>query len=279
MPEKRFIWVGLVGFLLAPWVAPSTALAAKPRIAVLAVAADQLSVAVRAKLDTALAGGLAASGADVVDATATGKRVDDKGLAGCETSTCRVAVAEATGARYLMRGSVESMGRSYTVRLEMIDGLTGGVIGMREDRCEICTEADVYETASLSASSLKAEVWKRGGGKPGALPGPGQELPLGGDPAGSGGASADMPTLVTPAPSYPAAPRWRTLAWMGVGAGAIAIGAGVYFLSLDGEYTCTSHLPMAGCKNTWSTRPGSFTAIGAGALAVALGTTLLIGRF
>jgi hypothetical protein len=297
MPEKRFIWVGLIGLLLSPWVTLSAAHAAKPRIAVMAVTADQLSVAVRAKLDNALAGGLAASGADVVDAVATGKRVDDKGLAGCETSTCRVAIAEATGARYLMRGSVESMGRSYTVRLEMIDGVSGGVIGMREDRCEICTESDVYETASMSASTLKSDIWKRAGktgtttgtttgtsAAAGTATGNGQangtDLALAGNPAGAGGSASDMPTLVTPASGYPPprAPRWRTLSWMSIGAGAISIGAGVYFLSLNDELTCT-HTPKQACPRTWSTRPGSFSAIGAGVLAVALGTTLLIGRF
>src|SRR4249919_2210693 len=67
---------------------------AKPRVAVVSVTADQLSAEVRAKIDAAVAGGLAASGAEVVDSATTMKRISSKGLRDCDTSTCRMAIAE-----------------------------------------------------------------------------------------------------------------------------------------------------------------------------------------
>ena len=191
----------------------------------------------REKIAAAVAGGLAASGADVVDSAATTKGAAAKGISDCETPTCRIAIADATGARYLMRGSVETMGRSYTVHLEMIDGTTGTVIGVREDRCEICTENEAYETASVTASALKAEVVKRPAAGPKAtdvdaprcavtrrqqaIPRPVTNGEAGGAPSmvstGAEGARGrqDRP------------PRMRAWAWAAIGAGAAAIAAGI----------------------------------------------------
>ena len=278
-----------MGLLLSgPWLAVAHARGAKPRIAVMAVSADQLTAEVRSKLDAALAGGLAASGADVVDSGTTVRRVEDKGLAGCQTSTCRVAIAEATGARYVMRASVESAGRSYTVRLEMIDGITGGVIGMREDRCEICTESDVYDTASMSASSLKSEVLKgdvRKHDKGEVDPPPGTkpvaDLDHVVDPGGTD--KGGLPPIVTRddasgAQGAARGPRWRALSIVGVSAGAVAIGAGVFLLSINQYGTCNAGAGTL-CEFRYRTRAGGITLISAGALAAVLGATFLIGRF
>ena len=256
---------------------------AKPRVAVIAVTAEQLSAEVRDKIDAAVAGGLAASGADVVDSATTTRRIAAKGLRGCDTSTCRMAIAEVTGTGYLVRGSVESMGRSYTVRLEMIDGATGGVIGAREDRCEICTESEAYETASVTASALKAEVLKR----PAPATPPGDSTPparrlSAAAPPPSGAASGDAAlTLVAPPPSAPVeakAPRFSALSWIGIGTGVAAIGAGIYLTSIDGRGTC-DQWRQRNCLHHFETRNGGVALIGAGALAAALGATLLVGRF
>src|SRR5438128_249143 len=117
MPHRTY-GSGIAGFLPAILVGTVTALAAgtgagriaqaapaKPRVAVIPVTAEQLSAEVRAKIDAAVAGGLAASGAEVVDSATTIKRISAKGLRGCDTSTCRIAIAEVTGTSYLVRGS------------------------------------------------------------------------------------------------------------------------------------------------------------------------------
>jgi hypothetical protein len=275
-------WVGLAALLLGSLGLVARAHAAKPRVAVLSVAAEQLSAEVRAKIDAAVAGGLAASGAEVVDSVATTRGIAARGLVGCDTSTCRVAIAEVTGTGYLVRGSVETMGRSYTVRLEMIDGATGSVIGMREDRCEICTESEAYETASVTASALKSEVLKRPSGDDGKAS---RELTKVPDRSARGGAgdAAGTATILSPGPpvdsrAHAASPRFRGVSWVGLVAGAVALGAGVTLLSIDGNGTC-DHEPGVRCPRSYTTRTGGIALIGSGALVMTLGATLLIGRF
>ena len=219
---SRRICLGIAALILplGVWGGTARAHAARTRIAVLGVSAEQLRPEVREKIASAVAGGLAASGADVVDSAATAKGAAAKGISDCETPTCRIAIADATGARYLMRGSVQTMGRNYTVHLEMIDGTTGTVIGVREDRCEICTENEAYETASVTASALKAEVVKRP-----AAPGDGADgrkiaVTDVAYPAVKDSPAASMVSAggSTPAGDQPP-PRMRGWAWAAIGAG------------------------------------------------------------
>jgi len=258
--------------------------AARTRIAVLGVTAEQLRADVRDKIAAAVAGGLAASGAEVVDSATTARGATAKGVGTCETPTCRIAIADATGARYLMRGSVETMGRSYTVHLEMIDGTTGTVIGVREDRCEICTENEAYETASVTASALKAEIVKRPtiAGDEAAE----RKVAITGvaDPAGKGAGGAPMVSASggSPAGGEETPPRLRGWSWATMGVGAAALGAGIFLVTLDGKYTCdlpSNASPGYQCPRQYSTRGGGIALITGGALVAVLGTALLVGRF
>jgi TolB-like protein len=257
--------------------------AARTRIAVLGVSAEQLRAEVREKIAAAIAGGLAASGADVVDSAATSKDAEAKGIRDCETPTCRIAIADATGARYLMRGAVETMGRSYRVHLEMIDGTTGTVIGVREDKCEICTESEAYETASMTASTLKAEVVKRppiktDGHDPHKIAVTDVIYPPG---KGTAGTTITATGGTTPAGSEPAPPRMRAWGWATIGAGAAALAAGIVLVAIDSQQiTCTrTNGPMEMCPTEYSTRGGGIALITGGVLGAVLGTTLLVGRF
>ena len=266
---------------LGVWGGTARAHAARTRIAVLGVSAEQLRPEVREKLASAVAGGLAASGADVVDSAATAKGAAAKGISDCETQTCRIAIADATGARYLMRGSVQTMGRNYTVHLEMIDGTTGTVIGVREDRCEICTENEAYETASVTASALKAEVVKRP-----AAPGDGadgRKIAVT-DVAYPAMKDSPAPSMVSADGSTPAGdqppPRMRGWAWAAIGAGAAAIAAGIVLVRLDSQQlSCMRMRPDQLCRDSFSTQGGGIALISGGALGAVLGTTLLVGRF
>ena len=280
---SRRICLGIAAFVLSLGVGggAANAHAARTRIAVLGVSAEQLRPEVREKIAAAVAGGLAASGADVVDSAATAKGAAAKGITDCETPTCRIAIADATGARYLMRGSVQTMGRNYTVHLEMIDGTTGTVIGVREDRCEICTENEAYETASVTASALKAEVVKRP-----AAPGDGAEQRKIAVTDVTYPAMKDAPAapMISASGTMPESgeqkPRMRPWGWAAIGAGALAIGGGIVEFAIDGRQTCDNTTVMGNrCKDTWSTHGWGIALVTGGALATVLGTTLLVGKF
>jgi hypothetical protein len=151
------------GVLLAAAVIAGggVARAERPRVMVLPIAGDQVEPGLRSRVTRAVSDGLQDSGVQVVPApadpspTAIGK-----------------ALADPAGPAFVLRGSVEAEGRSYTFRLEIVDGKSGSVLANREDRCEICTEAEALETANTSASTLKSQAFNRSGAAKNGPPAP-----------------------------------------------------------------------------------------------------------
>jgi hypothetical protein len=131
----------------------------RPRVMVVPMAGDQVDPGLRQRVTRAVTDGLQDSGVEIVpppadpSATAIAKAVDDL-----------------TGSTFVMRGTVEAEGRSYTFRLQMLDAKSGAMVASREDRCEICTEAEALETANTSASTLKTQAFSRTPGATGAAP-------------------------------------------------------------------------------------------------------------
>jgi hypothetical protein len=72
--------------------------------------------------------------------------------------------------------------------------------------------------------------------------------------------------------------RSRALPLAGIAAGAIAIGAGVVLLSLDGDGTC-SHAAGDLCERSYRTKGGGIALTSIGVVAAALGVTFLVGHF
>ncbi len=72
-------------------------------------------------------------------------------------------------------------------------------------------------------------------------------------------------------------PWLRRLAWGGVGAGALAISAGIGLIAIDGEGTC--HVSGATCPRVWDTKlTGELTIAGGAAAAVSSGLYLYLTR-
>jgi hypothetical protein len=173
----------------------------------------------------------------------------------------------------------------------MLDRKTGSVVASREDRCEICTEAEAFETANTAASTLKAIVFKR---PPGAAP-----------PAGTTAAGAATPPVAAPklaaAPPPPGAPgsggeaastpgahlgigataapseRHTTLGWTGVATGLAAGVAGAILIGVDGNGTCPDY-PAKACPKEYATRPGGIALVAGGVVAVVAGVLALLGK-
>jgi hypothetical protein len=166
----------------------------------------------------------------------------------------------------VVRGSVEILGRSYTIRLEMLDGATGSLLEVREDRCDICTEDEAYETAGVTASALKAKVFKRRASLMAAPAPPGE----------AAGAPAPQATLaLPPTPSAEPAPqRSRTLGWVSLGAGALAVAAGVVLLSMHHDGTCQGG---KNCMERLNTQLGGITLTALGGVALLTGGVVLFG--
>jgi len=157
-------WAGALGVALL--LASGAARAERPKILVLPVAGKAADPGFRQRVAQALSEGLLASGSEVV-APPTGAAAP---VDGCGTPACLSAAARATGAAFLLRASVDEEGRSYTFKMEMLDAQSGAVLAQRENRCEICTDAEALEIANAAASALKAQALKRPGAPAAAPP-------------------------------------------------------------------------------------------------------------
>ncbi len=240
----------------------SAARAERPRIAVMELSAPKVAPDLRQRATRAVQEGLLASGADVVEgmpAAATGP-----GGAPCDGSGCITAVAKASVANYVVRGTLEIEGRTYGLRLEILEGKSGSLVESREDRCEICTEGEALEMAGVSASALKVQAFKKGGA-PATMA------------AAAPALSTPAPAALIATPAAAAAPDHRRLGWIGVGAGVVAVAAGVWLLSLDGHADCSVKADT--CMNRYSTGVGGLTSLGVGVIAAATGVLVLSGKF
>lgn len=151
-------WAGAIAAaLLLAGAAPRPARAERPKILVLPVAGKAADPTFRQRVMQAIGEGLLASGGEVVAPQAGGPAAAEV----CATAACLSAAARASGAAYLLRAVVEEEGRSYNFKLEMLDGQSGAVLAQRENRCEICTDAEALETANTAASALKTQAFKR----------------------------------------------------------------------------------------------------------------------
>jgi hypothetical protein len=247
----------------------AVARAERPRIAVMEMAGGKVAPDLRERMTHSVHEGLLASGADVVDgmpAAATGP-----GGAPCDGNGCVTAVARATVSAYVVRGTLEIDGRTYELRLEMLDGKTGELIESREDRCEICTEGEALEMAGVSASALKVQVFKKkAAAEAAAIQAPAPAAAPPGAVSIEASAPANQPDGTTE--------EHRELGWIGVGVGAFAGVLGAWLISADGDGTCDAAASVQ-CPKLYSTKGWGIVSIAGGAVAIAAGVFVLTGKF
>jgi hypothetical protein len=271
-----------VAALVALSLPAAVARAERPRIAVMEMAGGKVAPDLRERMTHAVHEGLLASGADVVDgmpAAATGP-----GGAPCEGNGCVTAVAKATVASFVVRGTLEVDGRTYELRLEMLDGKTGELIESREDRCEICTEGEALEMAGVSASALKVQAFKKKAATPAVeASASATKTVIEAVPPGSGNVEASSRVETGPMPKLTTSDEHRELGWIGVGVGAFAGLVAWRLLAIDGDPTCSDGTDQVGkpvqCPNLNATKGWGITSIVGGALAVAAGVLVLTGKF
>jgi hypothetical protein len=244
-------------------LAGGVARAERPKILVLPVAGKAADAVFRERVAQALSEGLIAAGGEVVAPPSGALALPAEG---CATPACLSAAARATGAALLLRASVEEEGRSYSFKLEMLDGQSGAVLAQRENRCEICTDAEALEIANAAASALKAQALKKlAPPAPGptvtVAPNAGPEQPA----VAPGAAAAVLERPVAEAGASGEQSSARTLlSWVGVGLGVAAIIAGSVLIHLNDHGTCTLSGMQQSCPNLYDTKSGGIGLIGAG---------------
>ncbi|HEX4508733.1 MAG TPA: hypothetical protein VH328_01580, partial [Burkholderiaceae bacterium] len=122
------------------------------------------------------------------------------------------------GPNTLLRGTCQIEGSTYRLHLLLEDAKTGSTLVARDDVCEICTEKDATETVNIAASALKTAL---------------DHLPRAQPQAA---APVQIVSLPQPAPHPSTRARLRRiLPWVAIGAGAVSMGFGAYYLAVDGK--------------------------------------------
>jgi TolB-like protein len=251
--------------------------------------------------------GLAAAQFEVFSGAAVSQKLAAAGnkLGSCRDGGCYPAVARALDVTYLVAGRVVESSKNYEISLELINGRTGGVIGTNREHCEICGVDEAGEKMALAASALRGrlEAVTR-------MPSrfiirsspPGAVIAIDGAPVGRTPIDRELVgglhKLDLSAPGYDPLERtltavsgvdetidlelvplpmkfpFRKAGWAALAVGAVALVAGIWAMSVDGDpIACTSAArdDRGQCPSLRSTRGLGASLIGFGAASATLG--------
>jgi hypothetical protein len=205
------------------------------RIGIGTIGPAGLPADLRIRLEDAAANGLKASGAEVVTATELARVRASAALDNCSNFLCEQRLAQVTDTSYWLRGTCQLDTSTYRLHLELVDARSGAVVVARDDTCDICTEADAAEMASVAASSLKAAL-----GRTSAPSRAVESVPVAPTTAAPPGAAvarwASRHGEVKREEVEDGVPLWRrALPWIAFGAAAAAIAGAAYYLSINGQ--------------------------------------------
>ena len=260
--------------------------------------------AVRAAMNEHLGNGLSAAGLRLVPEASLRAALGERD-GRCAEAACWKGVAARLGCRYVVGGSVKGEDRSYDLALWMGDATTGTVAAWVQERCDICGLAAASEKMDLTASALAAKLTaaERAPARVSLVADPpGASVFVDGVEVGPAPRELELAAgkheLVLRAPGYLAATRSvtaiagvqerlelrllraggtspaRVVGWIGVGAGAAALAAGIALLAINGQSVdCPGDGRPGLC--TRKTSAGGGVAGGLGAAALGVGGYLL----
>lgn len=254
-----------------------------------------------------LAEGLAVADFEVTSGAAVAAQLKAAGLDphGCTDEDCYRRAAPALGVAYLVAGSVGELQKTYEISLAIVNGRTGAVIGTHRERCEICGVEEAGEKMGLAASALRARleamakvparfvIKSKPAGAVVAMDGQtigrtpiDREIAAGAhtlqitaegyDPMERtltvvSGVDETLDLYLQPLPSkFP----FAKAGWGAIAAGAVALGAGIYAMSKDGdELACSAAEkdPWGHCPHLRNTRELAAGLVGLGVGAATLG--------
>lgn len=249
--------------------------------------------------------GLAAARFEVLAGEALSRRLESSSARPCAEPSCYPAFARALGVGYLVSGGISEQGKTYEIRLELMNGRTGETLASVRERCETCGLEDAAEKANLAASALRTrlEAVTR-------MPArfvirsrpPAAQARIDGKPVGNTPLDLELSsgehqlalelaaheplqrtfvvvsgvdeTLDFALERTPTGFPYGAIGWTGIGVGAAAIAAGVVALILDGsEISCTPAQKdeEGNCPRVRNTGVAGAVLLGLGSASAAIG--------
>jgi hypothetical protein len=154
------------------------------------------------ELRDSLIGGLKAGGFEVASELEMASAIAQRpGLQKCSTPACLHSLAELLGVKLMVKARVEQAGHNFIIGIELTDPIGGRPLGRVDDRCEVCTTAEVIEAVSNAARLLANN----------------RAAFVAAEPVVVAPAVAAPPAAVEP----PRRNRWKL--WLGIGLGAAAV--------------------------------------------------------
>lgn len=181
----------------------------------------------------------------------------------CTTSNCFRALADGTGAAYVVRvdGSYASDG--YDLYLEMWNAKSGALARGQSRKCQLCSTGEMLENARDQLTILCSQQLR-------AVP----DAPAPPRPAAPEVVAAAAP-VGPPAPRAPAASRLLPALAVGAGVGMLITGA--YLWKVDGQpRDCEGTAAGRRCFSRQDTGKLGMSMLGAGAVAAGVGCAFLI---
>ena len=261
--------------------------------------------AVRARFSQRVVEGLAAARFEVLAGDRLQKRLQAGGGRPCAEPSCYPTLARELGVGYLVAGAIDESGKTYDIKLDLLNGRTGAVLGSVHERCETCGLEDAAEKVNLAASALRTrlEAVTR-------MPArfvirsnpPAAQAQLDGKPVGTTPLDIELAsgehqlslraadheplhrtfvvvsgvdeTLDLELVREPSLFPYRPIGWAGLGLGAAAIAGGIIALIVDGnEISCAKAQQdsMGHCPRVRSTGVLGAVLLGVGSASAAVG--------
>ena len=228
-----------------------------PRVALLKIDFVGLNADMRGRFVGVLMQSLRQAGYDVMEQDAAQSKLQAAGVPpGCVTGPCLTDVGRVLGVQRVVVGGIGATGSNYDITLTLLETQKGGQVAQSTEQCAVCTLDEGLKTMGRAAGVVAA----------GRMPEVVQEPPPPPPP---------HKDIVQPPPPPPPAPErpWYespVVRWTSVAVSAVAIGTGIYLLTLDGKCQSDEH-PTCMSLYKGNDAPGwalvaTGVAVGAGAV-------------
>jgi hypothetical protein len=225
---------------------------------------------VRDRFHEAASRGLAASPDEVITGAEVRMRLGaSEELLNCNgQGACVARAAQTLRADRLVTVDISQIGKDYAIKTRLLDPV-GRETAKVDETCDVCTVKEAEDAVARATTKLAANI------KPAPVepPKPEPVAPVE-KPAP---VEQEKPPIAAPAPvkregrGFP----YRPVGITSIVVGALAIGAGIGLVVIDGQPTCSLPNPKVACPDLYNTAGGGGALIGIGAGGLIAGGVLL----